>query len=110
MDELIRRFREFRFKGIIFVLFVFLFVSALLVIELSGVNAIRRAQTPDMLPSDKIVTKEEACLGLDVRALLLRNSNDVSSREAYDDFQVVLSDMKVGYRDVDISADRKSVV
>ena len=42
MDELMRQLRNFGYKGTIFVLFVFMVISAVLLVELAGVNAIHR--------------------------------------------------------------------
>lgn len=103
MGELIGRIRNFSFKGILFVLFIFLFIFTILLIELSGVNAIRHNRQPELLPSERTLTKAEACEALPKKTLLLRNSNDITSREAYEDFEVILDDMKVGYRDVDLA-------
>lgn len=103
MGELIRRVREFSFKRIFFVLFIFVVISAILLVELSGVNAIRHQRQLDLLPQNKIYTKAEACGLLSEDTLLLRNSDDDASCLAYGEFVHILSDMKVGYKDVDLS-------
>ena len=103
MDELISKIRNFGFKGILFVLFIFLVISAVLFIELSGVNAIRHNRYPELLPSDAIFTKEQACSTLQNKTLLIRNSDDYISNKAYEDFSVILSDMKVGYVEADLA-------
>ena len=87
--ELVEKIREFNFKGILFVLCVFSLISAVLIVELSGVNALRHKQTPDLRPDDKIVTKEEACASLSKTTLLLRSSYDVVSQDAYNDFKII---------------------
>ena len=103
MDRLMRPIREFKFKGIIFILVVFLLISLILFIELSGVNALRYQRQLELLPDDAIVTKAEATSTLEKSTLLLHDSGNVSSSLAYEQFLCILNDMKVGHHDVDIS-------
>lgn len=98
-----RRIREFKFKDIIVILFVFMIISVILFIELSGVNALRYQRELELLPEDAIVTKAMANESLEKNALVLRDSGNVSSNLAYEQFVFILNDMKVGYHDVDIS-------
>lgn len=105
MDGLMRQIREFKFKGLVFVLGVFLLISVILFIELSGVNALRYQRQLELLPDDAIVTKANATSTLEKNTLLLHDSGNISSRLAYEQFVCILNDMKVGRRDVDISTD-----
>lgn len=106
MDGLMRQIREFKFKGLVFVLGVFLLISVILFIELSGVNALRYQRQLELLPDDAIVTKANATSTLEKDTLLLHDSGNISSRLAYEQFVCILNDMKVGRRDVDVSTDQ----
>lgn len=105
MGELIKSIRKFRFKGILVILLVFTLISTVLFVELSGVRANRFDRSLELMPQDKIVTKNEALASLDKDTLLLRNSNDASSCIAYEQFAVILTDMKVGHIVVDVAED-----
>ncbi len=105
MGELINGIRKFSFKGILVILLVFSLISAVLLVELSGIRANRYDRKLELMPQDKIVTKDDACDSLDKNALLLHHSGDVSSCTAYEQFAVILADMKVGYASVDLAQD-----
>ncbi len=105
MGRLMRQIREFKFNGIVFILFVFLLIATILFVELSGVNALLHQRELELLPNDAIVTKTAANATLEKSTLLLRDSGSISSNLAYEQFVCILSDMKVGYHDVDISAE-----
>ena len=96
---------NFRFKNIIFVLFIFLIIAVILFVELSGVNALNFKRQLELLPNKAIVTKATAVSSLKKDTLLLRNSGDIASVLAYEQFYYILDDMKVGYNDVDISTE-----
>ena len=93
----------FRFKGILVILLVFLLISAILLVELSGIHANRYERSLELMPQDKIVTKEEAAASLEMDTLLLHNSKDQSSLIAYEQFDVILEDMKVGHIALDMA-------
>lgn len=105
MGGLIRCVQDFKFKGVIFILLIFLLIAAVLFVELSGVNTLLHQRALALLPDDAIVTKAEANASLEKNTLLLRSSTDAASVLAYQQFSCILSDMKVGYRDVDVSTD-----
>lgn len=106
MDRIIRRFSNFRYKELVLILFIFLIISVIIFVELRGVSARRFQKQLELLPDEAIVTKSEAGASLEKKTLLLRNSNDVASDLAYDQFIYILGDMKVGYRNVDLSVER----
>ncbi len=103
MGELIRRIRNFSFRGILVILIVFSVITAILLVELSGIQVNRYERRLDLLSEELTVTKEEAWAELPVKTLLLRDSGEITSRMAYDQFSVILTDMKVGYREVDLA-------
>ena len=110
MGELIRRVREFRFKGILVILLVFALMAAVLLVELSGIRANRYARSLEFLPSEKIVTLAEALASQPKSTLVLYNSAEDSSSLAALQFEVILRDMKVGSQWVDLALDAVPVV
>ncbi|MBE6564478.1 MAG: DUF2194 domain-containing protein [Ruminococcaceae bacterium] len=105
MGELIKGIRRFKFKGILVILFVFSLIALILLVELSGIRANRYDKSLELLPQSKILTKEESLAALDKNALFIHNSKDVSSSMAYEQFSVILADMKVGHIAVDVGKD-----
>ena len=103
MDGMRRQIHHFRFKGILVVLMVYLAIAAVLFVELSGVRVNRYETQLDLLLQHQILTNEEVVAGLSQNALLLRNSNDISSNQAYEQFDVMLNDMKVGHAVCDLA-------
>lgn len=105
MGELINGIRRFRFKGILVILFVFSLIASVLLVELSGIRANRYDKSIELMPQDMIITKDEAFTSLEKNTLLIHSSEDVSSCIAYEQFDVILADMKVGHIAVDIGND-----
>ena len=103
MGRLKEKFDNFRFKGILVITLIFAIIAAILFVELSGVHFNYRQHTLDLLPKENVVTKPDACRGLDVNTLLIYASDNKASNEAYAQFDVILADMKVGTRVVDLS-------
>ena len=103
MGELICSIRKFSFKGILVILAVFLLISAILFIELSGIRANRYDRVLDLMPKDRIVTKHDACKNLEKDTLVIHNSGDAASRIAYEQFDVMFTDMKVGHTAIDLA-------
>lgn len=100
------RIRKFNFKGILVILFVFTVIASILFVELSGIRANRYERRLELLPQENILTKEEVCASLPQNALLLRDSRDATSNIAYEQFCVILDDMKVGYAVKDLSKEK----
>ena len=105
MGELINGIRRFSFKGILVILFVFSLIASVLLVELSGIRANRYDKSIELMPQDMITTKDEAVTSLEKNTLLIHSSEDVSSCIAYEQFDVILADMKVGHIAVDIGND-----
>ena len=57
MGKLKAKFDNFRFKGILVIAIIFAFISAVLFVELSGVQVNYAQKTFSFLPQDRIVTK-----------------------------------------------------
>lgn len=105
MGGIIRRILKFRYRGVLLILLLFTMISVILFVELSGVQTTSVRNHLELLPSESIVTKAEASASLDEKALLLRNGGENASNLAYQQFTYILGDMKVGYRDVDLSVE-----
>ena len=105
MGQLIRKIHNFNFKGILVILLVFVLIAVVLFTELSGVQANRNQKLLELLPDEWIKTKSEVCDGLPVTALLVRDSENRTSNQAYEQFCVILNDMKVGYHAVDLATE-----
>lgn len=103
MGKIKRFFTEFRFKGVLAIAFVFCLMAVILFIELTGVQFNYIDHVLTLLPAEQIVTKENACLNLDVDTLLLWDSSNSYSSNSLEQFTVILEDMKVGYDITDLS-------
>lgn len=103
MGKLKAKIDAFRFKGILAIVLVFALIAAILFIELSGIQARYTQKSLELLEKDDIVTKAQACEALDKTALLLYSSENEASYQAYEQFDVILSDMKIGTTRVDLS-------
>ena len=105
MGELINNFKKFSFKGILVILLVFSLISSILLVELNGIHANRFSRSLELIPQEKIVTKEAAFASLDKKTLLLHNSGEMASYSAFEQFTVILTDMKVGYTAVNLAVE-----
>ena len=103
MGKLKAKFDQFRFKGILVITLVFALISIVLFIELSGVQVNYTKNKMVFLEKDQVVTKEQACGELEKDTLLLYSSADKASASAYEQFAVILDDMKVGTLAVDLA-------
>ena len=105
MGNLKAKFQNFRFKGTLMIVLIFALIAAILFIELSGVrfNYVQKKLT--LLSEEKIVTKAQACSALVKDTLLVYSSDDKASLNAFDQFKIILSDMKYGTETVDLSKD-----
>ena len=97
------KINNFRFKGTLMIVFIFALISGLLLIELSGVQIYHNKKQLEFLPKDKVVTNEAAYSIQQEDVLLLYSSADPASASAYQQFQIILRDMKWGTKAVDLS-------
>ncbi|MBO7217990.1 MAG: DUF2194 domain-containing protein, partial [Clostridia bacterium] len=103
MGKLKAKLDAFRFKGILAIVLIFALISVVLFVELSGVQVHYTQKNLTLMPSDKIVTKTDAAAGLKKDTLLLYSSRDKASADAFEQFEIILCDMKVGTTFVDVS-------
>ncbi len=98
-----RKFSNFRFKGMIVVMLVFALIAVVLFVERSGINYNYNNPTIELMPEEKIVTKADANKSLKKTTLVFWDSTQEASADALAEFEVIFADMKVGYKAVDLS-------
>ena len=103
MERIKERFLKFGYKGIIAIVLIFALISVILFLERSGINLNYEERSLHLLPNDRIVTKDAACESLKKNSLVLLNSTNADCRLAYEQFEVILADMKIGYDLIDVS-------
>ena len=101
MGNLKAKWNHFRFKGILAIALVFTLIAAVLLVELSGVRFRYTQKSLDLLSTEQVVTKTQASKSLDKDTLVLYSKKDNVSIMAYQQFSVILNDMKVGTVEVD---------
>ncbi len=103
MGKLKAKLDNFRFKGILAIVLVFAFITVLLFVELSGVQFRYSKRTLDLLPQDRVVTKNQSYVMQEKDTLLLYSLADQASARGYEQFEVILQDMRVGTDVVELS-------
>ncbi len=103
MGNLKAKIQNFRFKGTLMIVLVFALIATILFIELSGVRFNYAQKKLDLLSKEKIVTKSQACSTLKKDTLILYSSSDKTSINAFEQFEVVLADMKYGTNALDLA-------
>ena len=97
------RWQRLRCKGLLGVWAVFLLMAAMLFAERSGIRT--RLQRPgrSYLSGETTLTAAQVMEELPVTCLLVCNSEDASSLDAAEQFPQILTDMKVGFAQVDLA-------
>ena len=97
------RWQRLRCKGLLGVWAVFLLMAAMLFAERSGIRT--RLQRPgrSYLSGETTLTAAQVMGELPVTCLLVCNSEDVASLDAAEQFPQILTDMKVGFAQVDLA-------
>ncbi len=103
MERLKERFLKFRFNGMLVVTFIFALIALVLFVERSGINYNYAKAQLDFMPKENIVTKAKANEALKKNTVILWDSSQDDSAEAIEEFEIIFSDMKVGYTAVDLS-------
>ncbi len=103
MERLKKFFNSFRYKGIIGITLIFTLIAVILFLERSGIDANYKKSSISFLPKKSIVTKEEALSTLPKNTLVLMDSKKADSNSSFSQFNVILSDMKIGYEAIDVS-------
>ena len=100
----IKAIREFRFKWMIIVLFIFLMMGAVLYAERSGIRYQEMARQISYMEPERVVTEKEAVKTWKTTCLVLTDSTQEASMQALPDFERMFMDMRVGIEVVDVSS------
>ena len=103
MEGLKEKFLKFRFNGMLTVILVFALIAFVLFVERSGINYKYDKADLEFLSKSNIVTKASSNAQLKKTTLVLWDSKQSDSIEAMEEFKIIFSDMKVGYRLIDLS-------
>ena len=99
----IKAIREFRFKWMIIVLFIFLMMGAVLYAGRSE-SVIRRWHGRSAIWNRQVVTEKEAVKTWKTTCLVLTDSTQEDSMQALPEFERMFMDMRVGIEVVDVSS------
>lgn len=95
--------QRFQFKILLAVWGVFLLLAAVLLAWKLGVQYTMQARALTVLPREEAITAKEAAQSLKKDTLVVRDSRNPNSELAWEQFQQILLDMKVGYDSIDLS-------
>lgn len=105
MARLIHSLKIFPFKSMLVILGVFMMIAVVLFAERSGIHYTEKNRQINYLDKNKVVTEKTAVKTLEPTCLVLRNSEDESSNQAWEQFQQIFNDMKIGTDVVDVQTD-----
>lgn len=98
------RWKGFRFSGMIGVLAVFLVMAVILFTERLGIRVSNQQRPDPYLPIEQVVMAEDALKTVPVSCLLVTDLGREDCAEAYEQFSVMLADMKINYDLVDLGS------
>lgn len=103
MERLRAKFAAFEYKGLAAIALVFTLMALILFAERSGIHYQYNHSLLDLLPAGSTTSKAEALAQMPRDCLLLYNSERDDSCLALEQFEVILTDMKVGHDTVDLA-------
>lgn len=103
MERLRAKLAAFEYKGLAAITLVFAVITIILFLERSGIQYQYNTLSLSFLPSDATMPKAEALAQVPKDCLLLYSSESVESRQALEEFEMILTDMKVGHDTIDIA-------
>jgi len=103
LERIKQKFLNFRYKGILAIVFVFFVISFILFTELSGIRYTYAGTDLDFMPDEKVVTKAEAVTKVKKDALFLYDSSKEDYFDVLDEFMLIMNDMKIGRDEIDLS-------
>lgn len=103
MERLRAKFASFEYKGLAAIVLVFALMAVVLFAERSGIRYQYNTFSLSFLPAGSTLSKAEALAGVPRDCLLLYNSERADSCMALEEFEVILTDMKVGHDTVDLA-------
>lgn len=95
--------QRFQFKTLLAVWGIFLLLAFVLLAWKLGVQYTVRARELTLLPREEAVTAKQAAQSLKKDTLVVRDSRNDASEQAWEQFQQILLDMKVGYDSIDLA-------
>ena len=99
----LKSLKTFPFKSMLVILCVFMMMAVVLFAERSGIQYTEKNRKVAYLDREEVVTEQTAVKSLPKTCLVLRNSADEASEQAWTQFQQIFKDMKVGTDVVDIA-------
>ena len=100
----LKSLKTFPFKSMLVILGVFLMIAVVLFAERSGIQYTEKNRKVAYLSQEEVVTEQMAAKSLPKTCLVLRNSEDEASVAAWEQFQQIFKDMKVGTDVVDLQS------
>ena len=100
----LKSLKTFPFKSMLVILGVFLMIAVVLFAERSGIQYTEKDRKVAYLSQEEVVTEQMAAKSLPKTCLVLRNSEDEASVAAWEQFQQIFKDMKVGTDVVDLQS------
>ena len=100
----LKSLKTFPFKSMLVILGVFLMIAVVLFDERSGIQYTEKNRKIAYLSQEEVVTEQMAAKSLPKTCLVLRNSEDEASVAAWEQFQQIFKDMKVGTDVVDLQS------
>lgn len=94
--------RDFQFKGILVILGCFLMMAVILFAERAGIHYQEKKRQISYIDRDRIVTEKEVASSLKKSCLVLMDSSQKESIQAWTQFQQIFMDMRVGTEVVDL--------
>ena len=101
----LEKIRNFQFKGILLILGCFLLIGAVLFAERSGISCQESTRQSSYIEKNQVITEKAAVKELAKTCLVLTDSSQPDSVLAWEQFEQIFMDMKVGTDVVDIEED-----
>lgn len=103
MERLRAKFSALEYKGLAAIILVFAVITVILFLERSGIQYQYGKLSLSFMPNDATMPKAEALEQVPKDCLLLYSSGIEESSKALEEFEMILTDMKVGHDTVDIA-------
>lgn len=101
----LKSLKTFPFKSMLVILCVFMMMAVVLFAERSGIQYTEKNRKVAYLDREEVVTEQTAVKSLTKTCLVIRNSADEASEQAWTQFQQIFKDMKIGTDVVDLKSD-----
>lgn len=103
MERMKTRFSQFQYRGLVAIVLVFALIAVILFFERSGIQYQYNTLSLEPMSKGTNMSKAEALKGCETECLVLYASDSADSMEALEEFNMILTDMKVGYDAVELS-------